>query len=695
MSPQYFCSEAFDMARLSAGTLAVAVVAVLLALTGAFAVRQFLEQRDVAQGTDTDSSKSEPDVVTIPIAVTDLEHGRVIRESDFTPITMSRDKFVKSEFAKRMFIDKVEHLTGRVLRESIVAGATVGPVELYSEGTGPTVAEKLPAGMRAVTVKVNGSGFADGFAAPGTFVDVLFRSTPTDSSTIPETTITALTRIEVLAVDVSPYPKGLSEIKGDADTQEARVTFAVVPSEATMIKALEDRGEISLALRPLVETPQAIVQAGQETESQERHAQTVLKILEGVKATPVAIATTELVEGRVIRAGDIRLIDGDKVDSELDAIATYTDAAELVGRVLKSDIAPGQVIAAEFLYPEGVGPGVADRLAPGFRAVTVRMDKASLVDGFVSPGTHVDVFFRAEALEGFPETTLRVLEGLQVLAIEDRISAGVGADDNQEKQGVRVTMAVPLGDVGRIQALEGHGTMTLVVRAENERSIGEIARQLKDTQSELARTEKQIAAFKQISEVDGSITLSKEQRERLVALQNERPRLERQIDLLNDERDAATSGASQTTLAEVLNLPEPSRPATLEIYNGGSRETLVFNSGTRVTPSASTASRGAIKSEDVKSTSVDKRKPVDNVKNAVGSKSDDDVDKVTLVSPGQKVSTLNQSRWSSKSFSVDSRRRPHSILTSFSEFGKSLVAGLNKATETESRVEIVRGGVRE
>jgi hypothetical protein len=290
---------------------------------------------------------------------------------------------------------------------------------------------------------------------------------------------------------------------------------------------------------------------------------------------------------------------------------------------------------------------------------------------------------------------LRVLEGLQVLAIEDRISAGVGADDNQEKQGVRVTMAVPLGDVGRIQALEGHGTMTLVVRAENERSIGEIARQLKDAQSELARTEKQIAAFKQISEVDGSITLSKEQRERLVGLQNERPRLERQIDLLNNERDAATSGSSQTTLAEVLNLPEPSRPATLEIYNGGSRETLVFNSGTRVTPSASTASRGAIKSEDVKGTSVDKRKPVDNVKNAVGSKSDADVDKVTLVSPGQKVSTLNQSRWSSKSFSVDSRRSGNSILTSFNEFGKSLVAGLNKATKTKSRVEIVRGGVRE
>jgi Flp pilus assembly protein CpaB len=683
------------MARLSAGTLAVAVVAVLLALTGAFAVRQFLEQRNVTEGTDIDSSKSEPDVVTIPIAVTDLDHGRVIRESDFTPITMSRDTFAKSEFAKRMFIDKVEHLKGRVLRESIAAGATVGPVELYSEGTGPTVAEKLPMGMRAVTVKVNGSGFADGFAAPGTFVDVLFRSTPTDTSTTPETTITALTRIEVLAVDVSPYPKGLSEITGDADTQEARVTFAVVPSEATMIKALEDRGEISLALRPLVETPEAIVQGGQETEPQERHAQTVLKILEGVKATPVAIATTELVEGRVIRAGDIRLVDGDKANSELDATATYADAEELVGRVLRSGIAPGQVITAALLYPEGVGPGVADRLDPGFRAVTVRMDEASLVDGFVSPGTHVDVFFRAEALADYPETTLRVLEGLQVLAIEDRVSAGSGSDTDQVTQGVRVTMAVPLAEVGRIQALEGHGTMTLAVRANNERSIGEVARELEDTQTALVKLEKQINAFEQITKLDDSITLSKQQSERLAGLLDERPRLERQIRQLNNERDAASTGASQTTLAEVLNLPEPSRPERLEIYNGGSRETLVFKSGNRAAPSTSTASRGARKPDAVKSTSVEKSKTADNVKNAVGSRSDVEIDKVTLVSPERKVSALDQSKWSSKTFRMDGRRSGSSILTSFSEFGQSLVAGLKKATKAESRVEIVRGGIRE
>ncbi len=179
-------------------------------------------------------------------------------------------------------------------------------------------------------------------------------------------------------------------------------------------------------------------------------------------------------------------------------------------------------------------------------------------------------------LEGYPETTLRVLDGLEVLAIEDRVAPGVASD--QDNNDLRVTLAVPLGDVGKVQALEGHGVMTLAVRATEERPIGEIVRDLDKTTQELEKTQRQIVALKQISQLDGSISLSKEQTERLDTLIAEVPELERRLESLGDEKDAATSGASQTTLAEVLNLPEPSRPATLEIYNGGSRETLVFSS---------------------------------------------------------------------------------------------------------------------
>jgi len=713
------------MARLSAGTLVVSVVAVLLALTGAFAVRQFIDGQSDTGSAVVDS----PPLAKIPVAVTELEPGRIIRESDFAYIEMSREKFASSKYSKSQFINRIDQLTGRVVRDSVAKGATVGPDHIYPEGTGPMVADKLPIGKRAITVKVSGAGFADGFAAPGSFVDVLFRSSGLDGgpSGLPETTITAMTGIQVLAVDVNPFPKNEPEAsKRASDTQEARVTFAVVPSQATMLKALEDRGEISLALRPLGEAREDIVDDLRAPEEVERHAQTVMQILNGEKETPVVVATTELVQGRVVRRGDLYLTEADAVDEDR---VTYRDIETLLGRTLRSDIKPGQVITADLLYPEGVGAGVADRLPRGFRAVTVTMDKAALVDGFVSPGTEVDVFFRAESLEGYPETTLRVLDGLSVLAIEGRVSAGSDADRKDASSGgVRVTLAVPLGQVGKIQALEGHGTMTLAVRAVGERPIGEIARELDKTREELERTQQHIAALKQISELDDSIQLSKDQTARLVDLMDELPLLERKLASLSEEKDAATTGVSQTTLAEVLNLPEPARPTRLEIYNGGSRETLVFNPSGRGASISRTASRASDNTTKASNSDTKKKptRPPGPVKQASDTQ-DVDTENVSVVVPDRKVSTVSMTgsrdvdllvansrglrkgpsfvqfsnAANKKPVAVKNHRAPtvrsgtdDSLMSAITDFGRGLINELSKAALPAQRVEIVRGGVK-
>jgi len=676
------------MSRLSPATLLVAFVAILMAFAGAFTVRQFLDRNETVQ---EEQASQEP--MAVPVAAIDLEPGREIRESDLATIRIPLDQYRSSPFAKKVYISNVADLMGRVLRSSIKSGQSLGPDDLFPEGTGPTVAAELPTGMRAVTIKVSGSGFVDGFAAPGTEVDVLFRSSSEGGDDLPETTITALHGIQVLAVDSSPYPMSVPGSNSSSRTpvEEVRVTFAVLPTEATMLKALEDRGEISLSLRPEVDAA-GVVAKSLAVPDQERHAQTLTAILEGAL---VAVATTELAQGRVVRAGDVRLVDRPAGDTEGDE-TTYSDAESLVGRVLRSEVTAGTVLTAALLFPEGVGPGVADRLPPGFRAITVKMDQAALVDGFVSPGTKVDVFFRADKIEGYPETTLRVLDGLEVLAIEDRVAPGAASD--QDDNDLRVTLAVPLGDVGKVQALEGHGVMTLAVRATEERPIGEIVRDLDKTAKELEKTQRQIVALKQISQLDGSISLSKEQTERLDTLIAEVPELEQRLESLGDEKDAATSGASQTTLAEVLNLPEPSRPATLEIYKGGSRQTLVFSSSQQSLSTSRTASRAPSDSAKVKNTSakVKSKTPASDVTKKVDGKVD--VEKVSLSTPPNRKVSASFKESSTSEFVAE--RPSHedqgsSILTSVREFGKGLVAGLSKARQSVPRVEIVRGGVKD
>ena len=683
------------MSRLSVGTLVVAVVAILFALTGALAVRQFLQEREVVEKPEI----VPPKPIHVLVAATDLEPGRKLRESDVTTIVMAPDVFRTSKYASQTFIGDIKQLQGRVIREAVNANETFGPDRLYSEGTGPTVAEKLPAGMRAVTVKVTGSGFVDGFASPGTYVDVLFRSVASGDQDFPETTITALTNLKVLAVDTSPYPYSKPGATGSSrnDTlpQDVKVTFAVQPSQATMLKALEDRGEISLALRPTVSGDTVVADAVNEEEMPDRHAQTLSMIIEGAKRPMVAVALTSLPLGRVIRAGDLKMVElADGEAGEVTA-STYADVPSLVGRVLRSEVTPGQTLTADLLYPEGVNPGVADRLPPGFRAITVKMDQTALVEGFVSPGTEVDVFFRSESIEGYPETTLRVLDGLEVLAIEDRVSAGADPGDVQGTQGIRVTLAVPMGDVGKIQALNGHGTMTLAVRASHERAIGEIARELETTREELERTRQQIAALEQIDKLDESISLSQGQSEKLASLIAELPRLERELALLDDERDAATTGVSQTTLAEVLNLPDLPRPETLDIYSGGSRQTHVFSSRRQPASASRTASRTTPDATSGKDTTI----IIDSKTTATEASETQEVKvkKVTLVSPDRKVSALQEAPLSDDARVRKSVRwgRGNSVLSSVADFGRELVAELSKANQTASRIEIFRGGIKD
>ena len=112
----------------------------------------------------------------------------------------------------------------------------------YPDGAGPGIAEMLDEGYRAVSIPIEHISAVQGFARPGTFVDVLFRSKETEDR--PEVTITLLERVKVLAVNKNT----LSEHNVDLDKGGA-VTLAVTPLQAKALKVVEARGELSLTLR--------------------------------------------------------------------------------------------------------------------------------------------------------------------------------------------------------------------------------------------------------------------------------------------------------------------------------------------------------------------------------------------------------------------------------------------------------------
>lgn len=225
------------MGRLSPGTMTVAIFAVLVGLGGAFVVRQHLHRPEVPPLPEL-----APQNVVVPVALTDLEPGRKLARNDIALRSLTPEEYEKSEFAQLAYMRQAPQIVGRTLKTALKQGHAFLPADLYPEGMGPDLAERLKAGYRAVTVPIENIGAVLGFARAGSYVDVLFRVDPIEER--PEVTLTLLERVEVLAIDSYTNPGQQVQLE-----QDGSVTLAVTPHQAKMLKVVEGRGALSLTLR--------------------------------------------------------------------------------------------------------------------------------------------------------------------------------------------------------------------------------------------------------------------------------------------------------------------------------------------------------------------------------------------------------------------------------------------------------------
>ncbi|QDU99207.1 Flp pilus assembly protein CpaB [Lignipirellula cremea] len=224
------------MSRLSPGTLLLAIMAVLFGLLGAFIVKsQLAVQRQVA------APAAKP--VVVPRASANLLKGREVTLGDVVLMQMTPQQ-MKDAGLTGGFMSSPQQIIGRVLKQDHAQGSTFTSADFYPEGTGPDIGEMLEPGQRAVTVPVEVDAAVAGFARPGTYVDVLFRADEKEEWDLPETTITLLERVKVLALNEHTF----AGAHGDDDT-DVKVTLAVSAEDATRLPVVTGRGTLSLVLR--------------------------------------------------------------------------------------------------------------------------------------------------------------------------------------------------------------------------------------------------------------------------------------------------------------------------------------------------------------------------------------------------------------------------------------------------------------
>lgn len=160
----------------------------------------------------------------------------------------------------------------------------------------------------------------------------------------------------------------------------------------------------------------------------------------------------------------------------------YDSAEKLAGRVAVVNIAAREPITESRLAAEGTAAGLSAIIPEGYRAMTVKVDDAAGISGFIQPGTLVDVVVTID-----PEGTSRqnpiskiVLQNIKVLASGQNIDK---PEDEREAKSVKaVTLQVTPEQAEKLALAATEGKLQLVMRSQidqgNEETPGANKRNL-------------------------------------------------------------------------------------------------------------------------------------------------------------------------------------------------------------------------
>lgn len=136
----------------------------------------------------------------------------------------------------------------------------------------------------------------------------------------------------------------------------------------------------------------------------------------------------------------------------------YSSIGAVVGNVSQRTISTGDVISKTFLREDNGGSPLSALITPSMRAISLQVNDASAVSGFLYPGNRVDVLATARAAANQPTTTELLLQNVKVLAIDQNVTL------NKATVGKTVTLEVSPKQAATISSATATGTIQLVLR---------------------------------------------------------------------------------------------------------------------------------------------------------------------------------------------------------------------------------------
>jgi pilus assembly protein CpaB len=146
---------------------------------------------------------------------------------------------------------------------------------------------------------------------------------------------------------------------------------------------------------------------------------------------------------------------------------TIVELTQVVGKVSKSEIGTNNFVLTQNLMKVSDSP-VLGGLSEGNRAMAIRVDEASSIGGFATPGNHVDVVAVLSPGGGAKQVSKIIAQDLKILATNQTTQEINGA---AQKLGGTVTLEVTQAQAAILTLAMREGNLHLIGRNPSDREL--------------------------------------------------------------------------------------------------------------------------------------------------------------------------------------------------------------------------------
>jgi pilus assembly protein CpaB len=211
--------------RISPGTVTLAIVAILFGLVTAYTVRRYL-------------SDSGPQGVDVVVARFNLPRFARLQAENLEVVKMPAGKVPEGAIAT------IGGAVSRLVENTVSAGQPVLQSSLFPIDGEPVMSDKIPPGMRAVTISVNEAAALAGVLLPESMVDVMITANGNHPDFPGNVTATLVRNVKVLATSQQRH-----RYSENSPRPLRTITLAVNPEQANKLILAQQYGQLSVALR--------------------------------------------------------------------------------------------------------------------------------------------------------------------------------------------------------------------------------------------------------------------------------------------------------------------------------------------------------------------------------------------------------------------------------------------------------------